>query len=158
MNPPQIEVTYEDLVLAYQTAFLRHEYCKERGMKHQFDNPHVGERDHLTKVARSVAAEILFARFIGIQGFVPSINTFKGEPDVPPNWEVKHSNELNPKLRVKVSDFHKRPQDNCVLLSGFPIMTIHGWLPIEECAQDQFKATDGFNEHWSIKPEDLNPW
>jgi hypothetical protein len=104
----------------------------------------------ISQHAESVGAEIAVAEYFGLRGFVPSINTFKNEPDVDTEIariEVKHSKHLNAHLILQESQ-RSRPNDVCIMVVGkSPVYQLVGWIPVFMAMRDRYKHSQQGN-YW----------
>jgi hypothetical protein len=94
--------------------------------------------------AEAVGAEMAVARYFGVSDFVPTVNTFKNEPDV--NWdglaiEVKQTPHKRGHLIVTDDD---RDTDIAVLVVGeSPTYYIVGWIPVGVAKRPRFQSAQG---------------
>jgi hypothetical protein len=106
---------------------------------YSYENTHLDAQELLRLCALGAAAEIAAAKWLNALPFQLTIDTYKDEPDIWPNWEVKHSEYSGAHLIIKDSD---RDTDRAVLVTGVNPFTIVGWLPVEYCKDDLYlKAT-----------------
>jgi len=91
-----------------------------------------------------LGAEIAAARYFGIEDFVPTVDTFKNEPDI---WlgglglEVKQTGHKAGHLIVTDDD---RDTDVAVLVVGeSPTYYVVGWIPVSVAKKPRYKASDG---------------
>jgi hypothetical protein len=106
---------------------------------YSYDNEHLELKELLRLCALGAAAELAAAKWLNVPNFRLSIDTYKDEPDIWPNWEVKHTEYAGGHLIVKDND---RNSDRAVLVTGTNPFTIRGWLPVEYCKDDLYlKAT-----------------
>jgi hypothetical protein len=104
----------------------------------------------ISQHAESVGAEIAVAEYFGLRGFVPSINTFKSEPDVDTEIariEVKHSKHLNAHLILQESQ-RSRPNDVCIMVVGkSPVYQLVGWIPVFMAMRPRYRHSQQGN-YW----------
>ena len=106
---------------------------------YSYDNEHLDAKELVRLCALGAAAELAAAKWLNVPNFKLSINTYKDEPDIWPNWEVKHTEYANGHLIILDSD---RDTDRAVLVTGVNPFTIVGWLPVDYCKDDLYlKAT-----------------
>ena len=94
--------------------------------------------------SEAVGAEIAAARYFGITDFVPTVNTFKNEPDIRLGGlgiEVKQTSHKAGHLIITDDD---RDTDVAVLVVGeSPTYYIVGWIPVSVAKKPRYKASDG---------------
>ena len=106
---------------------------------YNYDNEHIPPAKLFELCALGAAAELAAAKWLNVPDFKLSIDTYKDEPDIWPNWEVKHTEYAGGHLIIKDSD---RNTDRAVLVTGVNPFTIVGWLPVDFCKDDLYlKAT-----------------
>jgi hypothetical protein len=100
--------------------------------------------------AESVGAEIAVAEYFGLRGFMPSLHTFKSEPDVDTEIariEVKHSKHLNAHLILQESQ-RSRPNDVCIMVVGkSPVYQLVGWIPVFMAMRPRYRHSQQGN-YW----------
>jgi hypothetical protein len=103
-----------------------------------------------------VAGEIALARFLGWTWWVPTIDTFQTEPDLPLGIEVttrsRHDWDLIVRPRMALSAIH-------VLMTGeVPDLPPPGWLPSHTARRPEFwRAPGGRSPAWFVPAAALNP-
>ena len=111
----------------------------ENSKGYSYDNGHILPNELLRLCALGAAAELAAAKWLNVPNFRLTIDTYKNEPDIWPNWEVKHTEYAGGHLIILESD---RDSDRAVLVTGTNPFTIRGWLPIQYCKDDMYlKAT-----------------
>jgi len=111
----------------------------ENSKGYSYDNEHLELKELLRLCALGAAAELAAAKWLNVPNFRLTIDTYKNEPDIWPNWEVKHTEYAGGHLIILDSD---RNSDRAVLVTGTNPFTIRGWLPVEYCKDDMYlKAT-----------------
>jgi len=106
---------------------------------YSYDNEHLELKELLRLCALGAAAELAAAKWLNVPNFRLTVDTYKNEPDIWPNWEVKHTEYASGHLIILDSD---RDTDRAVLVTGTNPFTIRGWLPVEYCKDDMYlKAT-----------------
>jgi len=111
----------------------------ENSKGYSYDNGHISPNELLRLCALGAAAELAAAKWLNVPNFRLTIDTYKNEPDIWPNWEVKHTEYAGGHLIILESD---RDSDRAVLVTGTNPFTIRGWLPIQYCKDDMYlKAT-----------------
>ena len=111
----------------------------ENSKGYSYDNEHIELKELLRLCALGAAAELAAAKWLNVPNFRLTVDTYKNEPDIWPNWEVKHTEYAGGHLIILDSD---RNSDRAVLVTGTNPFTIRGWLPVEYCKDDMYlKAT-----------------
>ena len=111
----------------------------ENSKGYSYDNGHILPNELLRLCALGAAAELAAAKWLNVPNFRLTVDTYKDEPDIWPNWEVKHTEYAGGHLIILDSD---RNSDRAVLVTGTNPFTIRGWLPVEYCKDDMYlKAT-----------------
>ena len=106
---------------------------------YSYDNEHLELKELLRLCALGAAAELAAAKWLNVPNFRLTVDTYKNEPDIWPNWEVKHTEYAGGHLIILESD---RNTDRAVLVTGTNPFTIRGWLPVQYCKDDMYlKAT-----------------
>lgn len=120
MSRWSIELTPEEEARACAVGFLRQfKYLATPEANRRFS---MGDTDEIRVHSVAAGAEIAWAKMLGVDaGFIPSVNTWKSEPDVG-EWEVRwkqtNGGLTKPSLRFSGSvDSHKAPY---VLMIGGP--------------------------------------
>ena len=131
----KIWLTEAELAYALMAATARINSTKG----YSYENGHLDPEELLRLCALGAAAELAAVKWLNVPNFVLSIDTYKDEPDIWPNWEVKHTEYAGGHLIIKDSD---RDTDRAVLVTGVNPFTIVGWLPVDFCKDDLYlKAT-----------------
>lgn len=126
------------------------------------DKPMQGSFEKLTlaesiaRDAQSIGAEMVVARYLGIQDFEPSYNTFKNEADVTlgnARFEVKWTKWVEGSLIIKHND---RDQDIAILVTGAsPNYKLCGWIPVAIAKKPKYANSRG-DSFW-VGQQDLRP-
>ena len=94
--------------------------------------------------SEAAGAEIATARYFGIESFVPTVDTFKNEPDLrlgALGIEVKQTGHKAGHLIITDDD---RDTDVAVLVVGeSPTYYVVGWIPVSVAKKPRYKASDG---------------
>jgi hypothetical protein len=105
--------------------------------------------------SEAVGSEIAVARYAEIEGFVPTVNTFKTEPDILWNGvgiEVKRTPHRNGHLIITNDD---RDTDMAVLVVGeSPTYYLAGWIPVGVAKRPRFESSAG---GWWVSQINLQP-
>jgi hypothetical protein len=135
-------------ITAHRTALDRAAVMDESWFRLYGQN--LNYHEMITQHAESVGAEIAVAEYFGLRNFMPSINTFKAEPDVETleaRIEVKHTKWANGHLILQESQ-RSRPNDVCILVYGkSPVYQLLGWIPAHMAMMPRYKHTQQGN-YW----------
>lgn len=145
----KVTLTKSDLVTSHITAVER-AASKSGQIDRSFQK--LSWHDAVARDAEATGAEIAFARWLGIQDFVPTVNTFKSSADVGSHYEVKWSHWEDGSLILTERD---RENDIAVLVTGIaPNLYLCGWIPISVARRPRQQRSDG---SWWIGQKDLHP-
>ena len=139
-EPMKFKVTYEDQIRAHEVALDRirqingipdHESRFDRKLSfHEF----------VAQMAESICAEIVVARYFGINDFDPADSQFKKTADVGSRIEVKWTKYDSGALIIGDSD---RNSDIAVLVTGqSPVYSIKGWIPVAIAKNQRWRRRD----------------
>ena len=148
-----VRLTREDEIIAHTAGLARESHYgsnpKFLGNKGNFHNAVVIHSE-------AVGAEMAVAKYFGVADFVPTVNTFKNEPDVYWNGvaiEVKQTPHKRGHLIISEDD---RDTDIAVLVVGkSPVYHIAGWLPVAFARRKRFKNPR--QDSWWVDQANLNP-
>ena len=127
----EILLAREDYSLAIEIGMARQKNSKKAGHAHRYGTFNYTENEIVLKNVYAVGAEIAVAHWLGVKDFVPHVDTFKNEPDVFPDWEVKHT--MNMERNYGFVQTNDNDRDRVVFVRGWPIFQIIGWLPVSYC-------------------------
>lgn len=136
-----VRLSREDEIVAASAGLARESRYgsnpKFQGNKGNFHNA-------VTIHAEAVGAEIAVARYFGLEDFVPTVNTFKNEPDINlhgVSLEVKQTSHKRGHLIITDDD---RDTDIAVLVCGeSPSYYIVGWIPVGVAKRPRFLSSQG---------------
>ena len=132
-----VEIWLDDKEMDYAVLVAAARMESTKG--YNYDNGHIPPAKLFELCALGAAAELAAAKWLNVPEFTLTVDTYKDEPDIWPNWEVKHSEYSSAHLIIKDSD---RDTDRAVLVTGVNPFTIVGWLPVHYCKDDLYlKAT-----------------
>lgn len=151
----KVVLDYAQEVQSHATAFARHtavgQFVRNQGRFNDKLNFH----EAVAEQAEAVGTEIAIAQYMGIKNFVPSVNTYRSEPDVQigkASFEIKHTKYLKGHLIIQ-NDFMRLDDIGVLLVGRSPVYEIVGWMPIKWCKQAKYlNAQDG--NYW-VKQSDL---
>lgn len=109
-----------------------------------------------------VAGEVAFARFQGLDDFVPTVDTFRSMPDVE-DFEVRCRSRHSYDLLVR-SDDEVSKKYVLATCEGISEVYVWGWAEGEHAKQERFLQTYGGREpayfvpKRELQPLDLLPW
>ena len=143
------KLSVEDMVTSHVVAVER-ATSKEIKVDRSFQK--LSWHENIARDAEAAGAEIAFAKWLGIQGFTPTVDTFKGEADVGSKYEIKWTSWVDGNLILTERD---REQDIAVLVTGHaPNVYLCGWVPISMARRHKQRRSDG---SWWIGQSDLHP-
>lgn len=136
-----VRLSREDEIVAHTAGLARESRygsnpkgIKERGNFHNAVVIH----------SEAVGAEMAVAKYFGVKNFVPTVNTFKNEPDVYWNGiaiEVKQTSHKRGHLIISEDD---RDTDIAVLVVGeSPSYYVMGWIPVGVAKRPRFQSAQG---------------
>ena len=99
----------------------------------------------------AIAAELSVAKWLGVPDWEYKINRFKNEPDIFPDWEVKHSPNRE-YLTIRPTD---RDEDRAIFVTGENPFTIEGWLPVKYCKDDSYYFEGYEKPCWRVHRSEL---
>ena len=136
-----VRLSREDEVVAAQTGLARE---SRYGSNPKFTGNKGNFHQAITIHSEAVGAEMAVARYFGIENFVPTVNTFKNEPDVLWNGvglEVKQTPHKTGHLIIRDDD---RDTDIAVLVTGeSPTYYVVGWIPVAVAKKPRFLSSQG---------------
>jgi hypothetical protein len=149
-----IEILLNDreVQIALQAAMARMINADKAGYKHKYASDHL-KPDYILKLNwLGACAEIAAAKWLKVPNFEPTIDSFKDQPDIEPDWEVKHTSLDNGHLIIQAND---RDSDRVVLVTGSNPFTIRGWLPVKFCKDDLYLKTTSRNTAYWVPQSEL---
>ena len=84
--------------------------------------------------------------------FIPSVDSYKDDPDIVPDWEVKHTELDTGHLIIQAND---RDSDRVILVTGSNPFVIRGWLPVSYCKDDLYLKTTSRNTAYWVPQTEL---
>jgi len=146
----QVTLTGDEMTVCLKLAVIKFESDRALNYKDTYFTPDTEELKFKYQLL-SIASEMAAAKWLGVPDFMPQLNTFKNEPDIFPDWEVKHS--LNPEyLTIRPTD---RDSDRAIFVTGENPFIIEGWLPVKYCKDDSY-AYDGYEKPcWRVPRAEL---
>jgi hypothetical protein len=147
----EILLNQRELDICLQVAMVRVSNASKAGYKHKYYSGDFPAEAILNYNMHAAAAETAAAKWLKIPKFVLSVDTYKNEPDIAPDWEVKHSSVDNGHLIIQEND---RDSDRAILVTGFNPYVIRGWLPVKFCKDDLYlKTTSRNTAYWVPQTE-----
>ena len=132
-----IDLTEQEMRLAIQVGTERCISSWSKGSKHAAGYK---PKDLFDTNIKGAAAEIAVAKMLDVY-YVPSVNTYKSEPDIQPNIEVRMTQTMPPCLIIRPNDVRDR---RYVLVQN---KWVHGKLPkFEVLGWETF--TNGVDKAW----------
>jgi hypothetical protein len=135
-----------------KAAMARFSNANKAGYKHKYDSTHLTPERILQLNWQAACAEIVVAQWLKVPNFVLSVDTYKSEPDIPPDWEVKHTEYAGGHLIIEEND---RDSDRAVLVTGSNPFVIQGWLPVKFCKDDLYLKTTSRNTAYWVPQSEL---
>jgi hypothetical protein len=148
----EILLNQRELDLGLKVAIVRIGNATKEGYKHKYSSEHLSPDQILSLNWQGVCAEIAAAKWLNVPNFEPTIDSFKDQPDIEPDWEVKHTSLDNGHLIIQAND---RDSDRVVLVTGGNPFTIRGWLPIKFCKDDLYLKTTSRNTAYWVPQSEL---
>ena len=148
----EILLNQRELDLGLKVALVRIGSAIESGYKHKYASEHL-QPDQILKLNwQGACAEIAAAKWLKVPDFVPSVDSYKEDPDIAPDWEVKHTELDNGHLIIQTND---RDSDRVILVTGSNPFTIRGWLPVKFCKDDLYLKTTSRNTAYWVPQSEL---
>ena len=124
----------------------------EKSKGYSLDTEHLAPEVRLKAFALGASAELAAAKWLKVPNFRLSIDTYKSEPDIWPNWEVKHTVFDYGNLIIQQND---RDTDRAILVTGLNPFVIRGWLPINYCKDSLYLKTTSRNTAYWVPQNEL---
>jgi hypothetical protein len=135
-----------------KAAIARVGNAGKAGFKHKYYSGHFSAEAILNYNFHAACAETAAAKWLKIPNFVLSVDTYKNEPDIAPDWEIKHSSVDNGHLIIQEND---RDSDRAILVTGFNPYVIRGWLPVSYCKDSLYLKTTSRNTAYWVPQTEL---
>jgi hypothetical protein len=148
----EMHLNSTELAAALAAAVERVESAAKAGYKHKYASTHLEIGTQIKLNWFGACAEIAVAKWLKVPNFVLSVNTYKGEPDVTPDWEVKHTEIDVGHLIIQEND---RDTDRAVLVTGSNPFVIRGWLPVSFCKDSLYSKTTSRNTAYWVPQSEL---
>ena len=136
-----VRLSREDEIAAHKAGLERE---SRYGSNPKFNGNKGNFHNAVVIHSEAVGAEMAVARYFGIEDFVPTVNTFKNEPDIDLNGlglEVKQTSHKAGHLIVTDDD---RDTDIAVLVVGeSPSYYVVGWIPVGVAKRPRFQSSQG---------------
>lgn len=127
----EILLARQDYTVAIEVGMARQRNSKAAGHAHRYGTFGYTDNQITLKNIYAVGAEMAVAEWLGIPDFTPHVDKWKSEPDVFPDWEVKHT--MNMERDYGFVQTNDNDNDRVVFVRGWPIFQIIGWLPVSYC-------------------------
>lgn len=152
----EISLTNEDYKMAIHTGLARCRSSYKAGHIHRYGTYGYTDNEIILKNIQAVGAEIAVAEWLGVKDFTPHVDVFKNEPDVFPDWEVKHT--MNMSRDYGFVQTNDNDNDRVVFVRGWPVFQIIGWLPVSYCKHpDWLGPWNGRPDAYKIPYAELVP-
>ena len=149
----KLKVTYEEQLRAHEVALIRVSQIYGKPDHASRYDSRLNFHEYVAQVAESIAAEIVVAKYFGIEGFDPADSKFKETADVGAGLEVKWTKYDTGQLIVYETD---RNSDVAVLVTGTsPTYVIRGWIPVVIAKRDRYKHRN--QPTWWVTQPNLQP-
>ena len=135
-----------------KAAMARLGNASKAGYKHKYDSTHLTPERMLQLDWQAACAEIAAAKWLKVPNFVLSVDTYKNQPDIEPDWEVKHTYRDNGHLIIQEND---RDTDRAILVTGSNPFVIRGWLPVSYCKDSLYLKTTSRNTAYWVPQNEL---
>lgn len=148
----EILLTEREVQIGLQAAMARMINADKAGYKHKYASDHL-KPDYILKLNwLGACAEIAAAKWLKVPDFVPSVDSYKDDPDIAPDYEVKHSVLDNGHLIIQEND---RDSDRAILVTGTNPYIIRGWLPVKFCKDSLYLKTTNRNTAYWVPQSEL---
>jgi hypothetical protein len=139
-DPVKFKVTYEEQIRAHEVALDRIRLINGiPDHSSRFDKK-LSFHEFVAQMAESICAEIIVAKYFGIENFDPADSQFKKTADVGSRIEVKWTKYDAGALIIGDSD---RNSDIAVLVTGqSPTYSIKGWIPVAIAKNQRWRRRD----------------
>jgi len=149
-------VSLQEMLVARQIAEYEYDRARARNLPNRLTDPYFTPERMKEYAFQAYCAQFAVARWWGIEGYCPDLESYKNAPDVPPFWEVRHASNPNRDYAiVKPSD---RDGDRMIFVRGWPELELVGYMPIK-LAKERYPLVDdkGWGAYHKIPVEDLWP-
>jgi len=144
-----VKLSVNDMITAHQVALVR---ATSREIKVDRSFQKLSWHENIARDAEAAGAEIAFAKWLGIDDFELTVDTFKSSADVGSHYEVKWTHWEDGSLILTERD---RQQDIAILVTGrAPNLYIAGWIPISMARPERRRRSDN---SWWVGQQDLHP-
>ena len=148
----EVLLSETELHVALSAAMIRIQNATKAGYKHKYPSEHLSP-DYVFKLNwLGASAEIAVAKWLNIENFIPSVDSYKEDPDIEPDWEVKHTELDTGHLIIQEND---RDSDRAVLVTGSNPFVIRGWLPVSYCKDSLYLKTTSRNTAYWVPQSEL---
>jgi hypothetical protein len=141
-----------DIDLGLKAAMVRVGNATKAGYKHKYASDHLTSEQVLQMNWQGACAEIAAAKWLKVPNFVPTTDSYKDQPDIEPDWEVKHTYRDDGHLIIQAND---RDSDRVILVTGDNPFTIKGWLPVKFCKDSLYLKTTSRNTAFWVPQSEL---
>ena len=148
----EILLNEREVQIGLQAAMARMINADKAGYKHKYASDHL-QPDYVLRLNwLGACAEIAAAKWLKVPDFVPSVDSYKEDPDIAPDWEVKHTELDTGHLIIQEND---RDSDRVILVTGSNPFVIQGWLPVKFCKDDLYLKTTSRNTAYWVPQTEL---
>lgn len=152
----KVVLDYSQEVQSHATGFARSTGVVANKPDHAGRyNTKLNYHEFVSENSEAVGSEIAVAQYMCVKNFIPTVDTFRDEPDLEVGsigFEIKWTKYINGHLIIHRD--YPRLDDIAVLVVGkSPVYEIAGWMPVKWCKQAKYlNAMDG--NYW-ISQRDL---
>jgi hypothetical protein len=148
----EVLLNQRELDICLQVAMVRISNAAAGGYKHKYYSEHLSPEYLLNLNWHAAAAEMAAAKWLKVPDFVPTTDSYKDQPDIEPDYEVKHSGIDVGHLIIQEND---RNSDRAILVTGFNPYVIRGWLPVSFCKDSLYLKTTSRNTAYWVPQSEL---
>lgn len=148
-----ITLTTSELMTAAQVGVRRNISSIIKGNR----STHGADQDKLYQIhVEGACGELAFCRFANLY-WPAKVDTYRSEPDIDPNIEVKTRSRHDYELLVRKDD---NPDSIFVLVTGiYGKYEVRGWMLGKDAMKDEYIQTHGGREAAFFVPQNkLLPW
>ena len=148
----EILLNQVELDQGLKAAMARLGNASKAGYKHKYDSTHLTPERMLQLDWQAACAEIAAAKWLNVPDFIPSVDSYKEDPDITPDWEIKHTELDTGHLIIQEND---RDTDRAILVTGSNPFVIRGWLPVSYCKDSLYLKTTSRNTAYWVPQNEL---
>lgn len=139
-----VKLIYTPKEYLYSLELAKYLSKKSKGNRQPIKSDHLTVEDIVSKTAKGFCAQFAVARYLGIDDYMPTVDTYRDAPDIEPFYEVRHS-EHNP-IAFGIVQLNDRDGDYCVVTYGWPEIYLAGYIPVK-LAKTRYRAENHFGRN-----------